>query len=197
VAISSRGKSVDGSLVVGHTANVRLTVTHPPYAISNSEDPNMTPKSTNAPPWMKYRCPQIIGLQRPPHTVLPHSSPVAQRPGWRHAVGTTSAWGGRLSRRAVRRGGELSKASSVFSSSMCTPPRQRCWHPCTPLSFPSPRGLRRCHLVSSALVDDPGCSNLLPLLPVLGHAAFLLRDSPSPSWSLVPGRRQQHLQQVP
>jgi hypothetical protein len=41
-----------------------------------------------------------------------------------------------------RRAGEPSKVSSAFSSSMCTPPRRRCLRPCTPPSFPSPRGPR-------------------------------------------------------
>ncbi|TVU07738.1 hypothetical protein EJB05_41107, partial [Eragrostis curvula] len=42
--------------------------------------------------------------------------------------------------------------------------------------------------LASALADDPGCSDLLPPFPVLGHAAFLLRDLPHPSapWSSVP-----------
>ncbi|XP_062234237.1 protein CHLOROPLAST IMPORT APPARATUS 2-like isoform X2 [Phragmites australis] len=32
--------------------------------------------------------------------------------------------------------------------------------------------------LASALADNPTCSDLLPPFPVLGHAAFLLRDSP-------------------
>jgi hypothetical protein len=44
-----------------------------------------------------------------------------------------------------RRGGELSEASSAFSSSMCTPLRRRCSRPCTTLSFSSLRGPRRRH----------------------------------------------------
>jgi hypothetical protein len=44
--------------------------------------------------------------------------------------------------------------------------------------------------LASALADDPDCSDLLPPFPVLGHAAFLLRDSPHPPtpWSPVPAK---------
>ncbi|GJN39219.1 hypothetical protein PR202_gb28323 [Eleusine coracana subsp. coracana] len=43
--------------------------------------------------------------------------------------------------------------------------------------------------LASALADDPDCSDLLPPFPVLGHAAFLLRDLPPPTpWSPVPAK---------
>ncbi|KAL6873867.1 hypothetical protein ACP4OV_013949 [Aristida adscensionis] len=53
-----------------------------------------------------------------------------------------------------------------------------------PSVFPAARGPGtappRLLGLASALADDPACSDLLPPLPVLGHAAFLLRDLPQP-----------------
>ncbi|CAL5050005.1 unnamed protein product [Urochloa decumbens] len=40
--------------------------------------------------------------------------------------------------------------------------------------------------LASALADDPDCSDLLPPLPVLDQAAFLLRDLPPPQSPAVP-----------
>ncbi|KAL6603246.1 hypothetical protein ACP70R_043607 [Stipagrostis hirtigluma subsp. patula] len=53
-----------------------------------------------------------------------------------------------------------------------------------PSVFPATKGPeaapRRLLGLASALADDPSCSDLLPPFPVLGHAAFLLRDLPQP-----------------
>jgi hypothetical protein len=60
-----------------------------------------------------------------------------------------------------------------------------------PSVFPVAKGLEtappRLLGLASALADDPDSSDLLPPFPVLGHAAFLLRDPPTP-WSPVPAK---------
>jgi hypothetical protein len=55
---------------------------------------------------------------------------------------------------------------------------------CRPSVFPVVKGLEMAPL--GRLFDDPGCSDLLPPFPVLGHAVFFLRDSLPPPWNPVP-----------
>jgi hypothetical protein len=101
----------------------------------------------------------------------------------------------------------LSEASNAFSSSTSSVASLSLKRPRTPRKrrnqtyneaaallasmypsvFPIAKGPETAPPRLLGLAGDPGCSDLLPPFPVLGHAAFLLRDSPPPPpWSPGP-----------